>query len=69
MRWKTQKEKRDVQMERLPYWEDRVSKSTLNQWSRDQQLTLTKGHLEVAHLKPKTYRGAVLKLMVKIKHN
>lgn len=61
MRWKAQIVKRDLQMEKIPYLEDRVSKLTLNQWSHDQQLTLTKGHLVVVHLKPKTIYSNCIK--------
>jgi len=35
--------------EMVPYLEDKVSKSALNRWSHDQQLTLTKDHPLIAH--------------------
>lgn len=36
----------------IPYLEDKVSRSKLNQWSHDQQLVVTKDHLLIAHWKP-----------------
>ena len=39
----------------IPYLEDKVSRSTLNQWSHDQQLVVTKDHPVIAHWKPTAY--------------
>lgn len=50
---------RSMQLVMIPYLEDMMSMSTPNQWSHGQQLTLTKGHLVTAHLRPKTRRVIV----------
>lgn len=49
----------------IPYLKDIMSKSTLNQWSHAQQPTLIKGHLVIAHLKPKIYSTIMLNLKIK----
>lgn len=48
--WKEKK----YRIRMIPYLADMMSKSILNQWFHDQQLTLTKDHLLAVHLRPKT---------------
>lgn len=54
--------KRNMMIVMIPYLKDIMSKSTLNQWSHAQQPTLIKGHLVIAHLKPKIYSTIMLNL-------
>lgn len=41
-----------------------LSKLTLNQWFRDQQLTLIKDHPSAGYLKPKTYLMVIFRIVL-----
>lgn len=49
-----------------PYLANMLSKSTQNQWSRGQQLTLTEDHLSAGYLKPKTIKMVKISMLQKV---